>query len=648
MRLTWTFLVLGFFVLSNVIDSSGSLTKKSAYVNSDLAFSLEPTNPHQEILEGESLKNLNRDAIVGIVDRNQSFYSLIIVSQFERLSVKDFARVILDELPVQNKKIHSFKERAFQNNPGVNLSFEGELEGQILKYDIDFIYFKDIIYQHVSFMLVKPDQAKLSDLKPKFSLLLDLDPKINSPKEESSRFGLAWYIDESEFAHLGYGISAPSKINGFRTIWGEDAEFFHPESLIGYEAEIGDRSVYLVATKDFHDIESFITHWKKSFADSSSLKRIVSKSNEYAILDYDSSDKLLRYQIKFMKGNSSSIALVQFSLPTNNDLMPVSLLVNTRFLKGKTYSDAFRKLRGPQYSRLILGDRESFYQNTYTNFDLGIRWQLPANEVVEAGFQNNKQIQTEYSLYLENFSKNYFATLQIEEDQFQESLQYHRENLPQSESLIKENTREKLGFYYTPFRIKDQDYNYLYMTSRHSDVYLRMLVWSKTELDAETFIKQINLESIDELILESDVIKHNKLGFKLIKPDTYKVKRITPEEIAPVGEVMQFYNALREHALYVIRSDLLDQELVLDLYLQQHSYKNLIKGEIRNLKYLGLEVNQRKFTVPVGSRTKILIQRSLRRGDTFFSTFSLVEPAVQDQSQFFETFKLTFDRPGWN
>ena len=115
-----------------------------------------------------------------------------------------------------------------------------------------------------------------------------------------------------------------------------------------------------------------------------------------------------------------------------------------------------------------------------------------------------------------------------------------------------------------------------------------------------------------------------------------------------MGEVIQFYNAIREHVLYVVRSDLLDQELVLDLYLKHHNYSNLIKGEIKTLKYLGLEVIQRKFTIPVGSRTKILIQRSLRRGDTFFSTFSLVEPAVQNQSQFFEIFKLTFDRAGWN
>ena len=644
----WLCLSLGLIILLNATDSSAVLTKKPVYINSDLAFSLEPTNPHQEILEGESLKHLNRDAVVGFVDRNQSFYSLIIVSQFERLSVKEFAKVILDELPIQNKKVLSFTERSFQNNPGVNMSFEGELEGQILKYDIDFIYFKDIIYQHVSFMLLKRDQASLSDLKPKFRLILDSDPKINSLKEESSRFGLAWYIDEFEFSHLGYGVSAPAKIDGFRTIWGEDAAFFHPDSLIAYEAETGDRSVYLVATKDFHDLESFITHWKKSFVDSNSLKRVVSKSNEYAILDYDSPDKLLRYQIKFIKGDDTSIALVQFSLPTDNNLIPASLLVNLRFLKERPYRIAYRKLRGPKFSRLILGDKESFYQNTYTNFDLGIRWQLPVNEVVEAGFQSNKQVQADYSLYLENFSENYFATLQIEEDQFQEALQYHRENLPQSENLMKQDTREKLGFYYTPFSIKGQDYNYLYMSSRNNDVYLRLLVWGRTKLDAETFINQIRVDSIDELILQSDVIKHNKLGFSLIKPETYKVKQVTPEEIAPVGEVIQFYNAIREHVLYVVRSDLLDQELLLDLYLKHHNYSNLIKGEIKTLKYLGLEVIQRKFTIPVGSRTKILIQRSLRRGDTFFSTFSLVEPAVQNQSQFFEIFKLTFDRAGWN
>lgn len=648
MSTTWRFLILGLISFIRLIHSADDDFTQSAYVNSELAFTLNPANTKQELLEGDALHSINRDAVVGVVDRHHNFYSLIIVSQFEQLSVKDFARVILDELPIQQKIIHTFEERAFQGNPGVNMSFEGQLQEQRIDYEIDFVYFKNIIYQHVSFMIGQTDRSKIVKLKPKFNLLLDLEPRLKPLKDENLNFGLTWYLDQTDFAHLGYGFKVPAQIKDFRSVWGEEARYFHPDALLGYEANDGHRSIYIIATRDYFDLESFINYWKKSFADSDSLKRIPTKSDDYAILDYDSSEKLLRYQIRFFKGKSSSLAMIQFALPTDNELLPTSLLVGMRWLAGDSYKDALRTLRDPKFSRILLGDQESFYQNTYSHFDLGVRWQLPSNEVVEAGFQQDGHVQADYSLYLENFTKNYYATLQIEQDQFLESLEYHRENLPKSPNVSLEETEEKLGFYLTPFTVKNQEYRYLYISRQSGDLYLRLLIWSRSEIDPNQFINQISISTLKDLDMQSDKVIHHKLGFNFMKPKNYKVKRVTPEEIAPVGEVIQLYDSIREHELYAVKSGLMNAELLLDLYLKQRKTRfDLIIGDSQKLKYLGLDVSEKMFTVSSGKRTKILFQRSLRRGDTFFSSFSLVEPAVQKDALFFEPFKLSFDRSDW-
>ena len=54
---------------------------------------------------------------------------------------------------------------------------------------------------------------------------------------------------------------------------GEKAQFFHPEALVGYEADDGRRSIYVIATNDHDDLDSFINYWKKSFADSNALQK---------------------------------------------------------------------------------------------------------------------------------------------------------------------------------------------------------------------------------------------------------------------------------------------------------------------------------------------------------------------------------------
>ena len=92
----------------------------------------------------------------------------------------------------------------------------------------------------------------------------------------------------------------------------------------------------------------------------------------------------------------------------------------------------------------------------------------------------------------------------------------------------------------------------------------------------------------------------------------------------------------------------MDEDVMLDLYLRNKKPKiRIVPGEVITQKYIGLNVSQRKFTIPLGDRPKILVQRTLRRGDTVFSSFSLLDPTIQDKSVFFELFKLKFDRKGW-
>ena len=60
------------------------------YTNENLAFQFDIEFGKSGISKGEALESINRDAIVGVVDKKNKFYSLIIVTKAENLAVEDF------------------------------------------------------------------------------------------------------------------------------------------------------------------------------------------------------------------------------------------------------------------------------------------------------------------------------------------------------------------------------------------------------------------------------------------------------------------------------------------------------------------------------------------------------------------------------
>ena len=168
------------------IDESDKLR----YVDENLAFSLRLNKKDQRFLQGESLEGINRDAVVSVIDENDKFYSLIIVSKVQNLAVESFAQITLEELPIDEKKIHSFNKNAIQGNPSVSVTFQGRVQEHLIHYQIDFIYFKNFIYQHVNFKISDKDQPDLQNYKPTFELLTNLVPQLSSVDDTNLNFGL--------------------------------------------------------------------------------------------------------------------------------------------------------------------------------------------------------------------------------------------------------------------------------------------------------------------------------------------------------------------------------------------------------------------------------------------------------------------------
>ena len=68
----WSVVIICLYSTVTIFTNDSNLNDLK-YTNENLAFSLTLNSVNQEFLKGEALESINRDAIVGVVDKKISF-----------------------------------------------------------------------------------------------------------------------------------------------------------------------------------------------------------------------------------------------------------------------------------------------------------------------------------------------------------------------------------------------------------------------------------------------------------------------------------------------------------------------------------------------------------------------------------------------
>jgi len=144
-------------------------------------------------------------------------------------------------------------------------------------------------------------------------------------------------------------------------------------------------------------------------------------------------------------------------------------------------------------------------------------------------------------------------------------------------------------------------------------------------------------------VKDNHVVSH-RMGYSFETSTKEKVINSTPEEVIPLGDVLEIKGTARDFTLYVLRSGLVEEELILDLFLQSRAWKtSLLPGPQTKESFLGMEVSKRRFQFQAAQGPQKLVQKSFRRGDTLFSLVEILKRDQQDAA-FFQDHKLKVSR----
>ena len=622
-------IILGSLFVFGVAASESNFLKNEKY-----AFEIEKLSVNQQFLDEESLRNISPDAVAGIYDPRFGFYSFVIPTPFDGQGLTQIADTLIKMLPVQQLQINAYKEQEYQELPSFKLSVKGQFNEEPIEYLIELILYDALVYQHVSFIRSPPEKFPgIIELRPRFKIDKTQIPTKPPGSFSMPTFDQTWLIDNNYFFHAGVEFKIPVDLGEWTYRTGNQARIYNPDALIAFEAQSKVEVLYILGTKNTQSIPDFFENFLLSFPDPNLLK-ITKKEENLWSFEFNQQPNPLHYLVKGLKGPKSILLFVLYS-GEKYGTFPVALLTRTRFLDSPMMSQLQSTLKSPKFQFRQVDDNQSLSASGYENFEYGVEWNFDSDEIIEAGFIAEESLEADYQVFLQNYSQNFQATLELEKDQFLPHVEYHNNFLNNVIGVKDTTTTTREGLLISTFEKKDEKLFYLLTTSIKGSRFLRCIFWSNKVLNPDTFKELPKWSKLSPDGLDLNLYVNHRLDFSIDRRKDWVFRTITHKELKPIGEVIEIRERLAEHELYVMNSLYMNDELVLELFLNEKPFlTDLRPGDISNESFVGLEVVVRKFHFLLRGKPRLLVQRSFRRGTSLFSLFTFQDPGSTIQNYF--------------
>ena len=600
------------------------------------AFSLEKLSVEQQFLDEESLRNINRDAVSGIFDPRFDFYSFVIPTPYGGEELSQIADTLIKVLPVTNIQVREYAEQKYQNLHSFRLSLSGLFSSEPIQYFVELVLYGSVLYQHVSFVRSPTEKFPgIQTLRPRFRIDKSKQPAKPPGGFSMPTFDQVWLLNENYFFHAGLKFKIPLDLPGWSHQTGNQAREYHPEALIAYEAPSKSQILYVLGSNQTHSVTKFFETFREGFVHSEFINLTKESESLHWSFQLKQEPYPLHYQVKGVQGPDSCLLFVLYSLADKGGSFPVPLLTRLRFLDADDSKSLKANLNSSRLQFRQIDENQSLSPFEYRNFPYGLTWDFGQDQIIESGFLEEGSLESEFQIFLHNFTKNFQATLELERDRFLPHQEYHHDFLTNMMGVKPSKTSTRPGFLISAFEKNDQELFYLLITSVNGSKFLRCVVWSTEYLNPDSFSMIPSWNQILPEELDLELYQNHRLKFSIRRRKDWVFRTITHPEIKPIGEIIEIRERLAEHELYVLNSLYMDEELALEIYSHAKPFlKNFRPGETTKEWFEELEVSVRQFHFLLRGKPRLLVQRSFRRGTTLFCTFSFLDPGPV-KSEFF-------------
>ena len=200
----------------------------------DYQFRLVVPGPRWQLLPERKIKALVPDAVAG-ARTTSGVLAAVIVEHAPGLKLPTYADLVIDNMPIEHKKVEVREETTFQGLPAITAQVRGKIREIDARYFLTFFLRDGFAYQLVGIgpsAVMRYDGSTFRAFRNAFSLT---DGKVQAREENveaQSADGVGWRLRGRTFESAAYGLHVVAP-NGWRPVVGDEL------ANMGDGAEIG-------------------------------------------------------------------------------------------------------------------------------------------------------------------------------------------------------------------------------------------------------------------------------------------------------------------------------------------------------------------------------------------------------------------------
>jgi hypothetical protein len=214
-----------------VLIASAARGDEDVLIDEDYRFRLERPGPGWRLMDEDAIVELVPDAVAGAMKPN-GVAGVIIVEAAPDIVVEDFARFVLDNMPLEQPEIHEFGKIRYLDKDAVCYQVSGTLSGIRLVYRSVVFAHQGYAFQvHAWVTEFRANQAELELFAKAFSLLPGKITGRSATRVVEDVQGVGWRVKDGVFESAVYGIAVEPRGN-WRLAIGAELAQMNPDAEV--------------------------------------------------------------------------------------------------------------------------------------------------------------------------------------------------------------------------------------------------------------------------------------------------------------------------------------------------------------------------------------------------------------------------------
>jgi len=579
-------------------DNNGQIIKGATLTDFDYGFILTSPGENWFFQEENKINQIVPDAVAGLFNSAEKSYTVVIPEQFPGVTLSDYADLLIDNAPIENKNIVFKKEASINNRKAFQFMYTGEFNGVNVTYFATLHDNQGFKYQIFSWWLsdlCTGAPESITSIHSSFDFIPGAKPRVRISTPKESHYGVGWRVKNNVYENGIYGLKMTLPSKEWSYMGSDELKTINSDAIMGLSNNsIGVFMIIIAeplgaltgAEYEQLVINNFTQSQSIESHETSNLDLFGKQLTQHFLKERNTQNTLTQFAFLITDHRNFGYQVLSWWLSgtgSNNKSELKKVYSGISWLEKKEKEGLVSELLNTMEMDRSITSNDCYIKRKYTNFPFGFSLQVPKRFWSHLIGVEARMINEDVALFATEQQMGLSLSVVLEFTDLLTSETYHKtllENLnapPESKTSILKVNKQVIRSTRFPQIISTQKFIYHLVTSsvnnKHCQIVMQGLesVMAKTiDLEKE-IINGINL--FENPILESERLVNGsfinrRFGY-LVFPDdkNWRIEEATPDKMKGLESLINIVDPKenRTFTAGAVHTDLDNNEAILEL-----------------------------------------------------------------------------------